>query len=35
MVSGPGICPSNYARFPWKKVRRPVYPLDPEADPGL
>lgn len=35
MVSGPGITTSDYAQFPWKNVRRPVYPLDPEADPGL
>ena len=35
MVSGPGICTSDYGLFPWKNVRRPIYPLDVETDPGL
>jgi len=35
MVSGPGICTSDYGLFPWKNVRRPIYPLDAETDPGL
>jgi len=35
MVSGPGICTSDYGLFPWKNVRRPIYPLDAEVDPGL
>lgn len=35
MVSGPGICTSDYTQFPWKNVRRPVYPLDRDVDPGL
>lgn len=35
MVSGPGICTSDYAQFPWKNVRRPIYPLDSETAPGL
>jgi len=35
MVSGPGICTSDYSQFPWKNVRRPVYPLDRDVDPGL
>ena len=32
MVSGPGICTSDYSLFPWKNVRRPVYPLDPNLN---
>ena len=28
MISGPGICTSDYGLFPWKNVRRPVYPLE-------
>jgi microcystin degradation protein MlrC len=35
MVSGPGICTSDYSQFPWKNVRRPVYPLDQGVDPGF
>ena len=35
MISGPGICTSDYAQFPWKNVRRPVYPFDANTDPGL
>ena len=33
MVSGPGICTSDYSLFPWQNVRRPIYPLDPDCDP--
>lgn len=35
MVSGPGTCTSDYSLFPWKNIRRPVYPLDPEAESNL
>jgi microcystin degradation protein MlrC len=28
MVSGPGITTSDYSLYPWKLVRRPIYPLD-------
>jgi len=35
MVSGPGICTSDYSLFPWKNVRRPIYPLDREVEPGF
>lgn len=35
MVSGPGICTSDYSQFPWKNVRRPIYPLDPEIQAEL
>ncbi len=35
MVSGPGICSSDYSLFPWKNVRRPIFPLDPETTVDL
>jgi microcystin degradation protein MlrC len=35
MVSGPGICTSDYSQFPWKNLRRPIYPLDADTSPGL
>ena len=35
MVSGPGTCTSDYSLFPWKNLRRPVYPLDPETKSNL
>jgi microcystin degradation protein MlrC len=35
MISGPGICSSDYELFPWKNVRRPLYPFDRELDPGF
>ena len=28
MVSGPGICTSDYSQFPWDKLRKPIYPFD-------
>ena len=31
MVSGPGITTSDYHRFPWQRVRRPIYPFDPDC----
>jgi microcystin degradation protein MlrC len=30
-VDAPGLSSSNLARFAFKRVRRPIYPLDPEA----
>jgi len=27
-VDTPGPSPSNLARLPWRRVRRPVFPLD-------
>lgn len=30
-VAGPGVCSSDYDLFPFKKLRRPIYPLDPDA----
>jgi microcystin degradation protein MlrC len=35
MVSGPGICSSDYGLFPWKNLRRPIFPLDPETTADL
>lgn len=35
MVSGPGTCTSDYSLFPWKELRRPVYPLDPDTESNL
>lgn len=28
MVAGPGVCSSDYGIFPFKKLNRPIYPLD-------
>lgn len=30
-VDTPGPCSSNLSRFPWRRLRRPVWPLDREA----
>ena len=30
-VAGPGVCSSDYGLFPFQKLRRPIYPLDPGA----
>ncbi|MGI9421568.1 MAG: MlrC C-terminal domain-containing protein [Hyphomicrobiaceae bacterium] len=35
MISGPGICTSDYGLFPWQNVRRPVYPLDADTPSNL
>ena len=35
MVSGPGITTSDYGQYPWKHVRRPIYPLDLETPSNL
>lgn len=35
MISGPGICTSDYTQFPWKNVRRPIYPFDRNTNPKL
>ena len=26
-----GVTSSNYALFPYRKIRRPIYPLDPQV----
>ncbi|MDP6833324.1 MAG: MlrC C-terminal domain-containing protein, partial [Alphaproteobacteria bacterium] len=31
LVAGPGVCSSDYESFPFKNLRRPIYPLDPDA----
>ncbi|MBU1358440.1 MAG: M81 family metallopeptidase [Gammaproteobacteria bacterium] len=31
MVSGPGVCSSDYALFPFRHLRRPIHPLDAGA----
>ncbi len=28
MVAGPGVCSSDYSQFPFRKLQRPIYPLD-------
>jgi len=35
MVSGPGTCSSDYSLFPWRNLRRPVYPIDPDTESDL
>ena len=32
LVAGPGVCSSDYGSFPFKALRRPIYPLDPGLD---
>ena len=32
-VDTPGPCSSNLASFPYQRLRRPIYPLDPMAEP--
>lgn len=31
LISGPGVCSSDYGLFPFKHLRRPMYPLDADA----
>tara|TARA_B100000676_G_scaffold310182_1_gene375930 strand:+ start:1429 stop:2937 length:1509 start_codon:yes stop_codon:yes gene_type:complete len=31
MVSGPGVCTSDYDSLPFKRLTRPIYPLDPDT----
>lgn len=31
MVAGPGVCISDYAKLPFKRIPRPLYPLDVDA----
>ncbi|NLD53451.1 MAG: M81 family metallopeptidase [Burkholderiaceae bacterium] len=31
MAAGPGVCSSDYSQFPFRRLRRPMYPLDPHA----
>ena len=34
LVAGPGVCSSDYSLFPFRRMRRPIYPLDDMATPG-
>jgi microcystin degradation protein MlrC len=31
MVAGPGVCISDYSKLPFRRIPRPLYPLDPDA----
>jgi len=31
IVSGPGVCSSDYRQFPFKHLKRPIYPLDKDT----
>ncbi|MNZ77757.1 hypothetical protein D3C78_963120 [compost metagenome] len=31
LISGPGVCSSDYGLFPFKNLSRPIYPLDEDA----
>ena len=31
LVAGPGVCSSNYAQFSFNRLKRPIYPLDPDT----
>ena len=33
--AGEGVCTSDYSQLKFRRVRRPVYPLDPDARPGV
>ena len=35
MVAGPGTTSSDYSLFPWNRLRRPIYPLDPDMESNL
>ncbi len=35
LVDTPGPCSSNLATFPYQRLRRPVYPLDPVTAPDM
>ena len=32
LVAGPGVCSSDYSVFPFKHLKRPIYPLDQSFD---
>lgn len=36
LVDGPGVCSSDYSQFPFRNLRRPIYPLDADMsfEPG-
>ena len=31
LISGPGVCSSDYDLFPFQNLQRPIYPLDQDA----
>ena len=31
LVAGAGVCSSDYSMFDFRNLRRPIYPLDPDA----
>jgi len=31
--AGEGVCTSDYSQLQFRRVRRPVYPLDPDTRP--
>jgi hypothetical protein len=33
--AGAGACTSDYSELVFKRLRRPIYPLDPQTDAGL
>ena len=33
LAAGPGVCSSDYGQFSFKRVERPIYPLDPDMAP--
>jgi microcystin degradation protein MlrC len=32
LVATPGVCSENYGLFPFTRLKRPIYPLDPDAE---
>jgi microcystin degradation protein MlrC len=34
-VATPGACPSDLTTLPYRRIRRPIFPLDPPFRPGL
>jgi microcystin degradation protein MlrC len=34
LISGPGVCSSDYSLFPFQHLARPIYPLDAHASPS-
>lgn len=31
MMAGPGVCSSDYSQFPFRRIHRPIYPIDQHA----
>jgi microcystin degradation protein MlrC len=32
MIAGPGVCSSDFSKFPFKNIARPIFPLDADVD---